>query len=286
MRLNRGVIKLVVTDLDGTLLRSDRTVSERTRQVVAAAEAAGVPVVPATARQRLGVLRLADQISFQRWALVSNGAVALDLSTGEVLAEATVDPSVQRAVAARVTVSVPDATFFAVWDAGSGFACEPAYRELAAFDDHVRPPAEMSTATLAELTSHPANKLGVRSPSLTGRELWERITALDLASEPGGVAPSHSGAAFVDFAPAGVSKAWGLSRLCDHLKIGADEVVAFGDEVNDTEMLAWAGTAVVMPSAPPEVLALADRVAPPNDEDGLAQVLAELLGMTEVLSVD
>lgn len=278
MRLNAGVIKLVVTDLDGTLLRSDRTVSDRTRAVVAAAEESGIPVVPATARQRLGVLRLADQITFRRWALVSNGAVALDLDSGEVLAEATVSPDVQRAVAGRIRLAVPDATFFAVWQAGSRFACEPAYRELAAYDDHVRPPSEMATATLDELTSHPANKIGVRSASLTGRELWQRVSALNLADDPGGVAPSHSGAAFVDCAPEGVSKAWGLARLCDQLGIGADEVVAFGDEVNDIEMLTWAGTAVVMPTAPPEVLALADRVAPSNDDDGLARVLTELLG--------
>lgn len=74
-----------------------------------------------------------------------------------------------------------------------------------------------------------------------------------------------------------MSKAWGLAQLCAHLGLGADEVIAFGDELNDVEMLSWAGYAVAMPQAGPAVRRVVDRIAPSNDDDGLAQVLEGLV---------
>ena len=78
---------------------------------------------------------------------------------------------------------------------------------------------------------------------------------------------------------AGVSKASTLELLCEERGIGADEVVAFGDMPNDLAMLQWAGTSYAMANAHPSVLALAERTAPPNEQDGVATVLEELFGL-------
>jgi hydroxymethylpyrimidine pyrophosphatase-like HAD family hydrolase len=75
---------------------------------------------------------------------------------------------------------------------------------------------------------------------------------------------------------AGVTKASTLELLCAELGVGREDVVAFGDMPNDVAMLEWAGTAYAMGNAHPLAKAAADRVAPPNDEDGVAQVLEEL----------
>ncbi|MGW9157307.1 HAD family hydrolase [Microbacterium sp. NPDC055665] len=76
----------------------------------------------------------------------------------------------------------------------------------------------------------------------------------------------------------GVTKATGLARLCEHLGIGRADVVAFGDALNDVEMLRWAGRGVAMAHAEPVVQAAADETTASNDDDGVAQVIERLLG--------
>ena len=85
--------------------------------------------------------------------------------------------------------------------------------------------------------------------------------------------------ALVEMSAAGVTKASTLAMLCGELGIAAEEVVAFGDMPNDLAMLEWAGTSYAMGNAHPSVLALADRLAPDHDVDGVAAVLEELFGL-------
>lgn len=264
---------MLVTDLDGTLLRSDLTISQRTRDVLGDLTATGIPVVPATARQVRGIKMLADQIPFTGWAITSNGAVVAHLHTGEVLAEATLTEAAQRGFAAAVLAAVPGAVFFGVRNAGTSPAAEAGYQALSVYNDHKRRPSEWEVLSRDELLGLPNNKVAVRHPELPAIELYAIVQALDLP----GVTVSHSGAPFLDVTAAGVSKAWGLDRLSEHLGIAADDVVAFGDELNDVAMLTWAGHAVAMPHAGPAVQATADQIAPGNDDDGLARVVEELI---------
>lgn len=75
-----------------------------------------------------------------------------------------------------------------------------------------------------------------------------------------------------------MTKASALVGLCARLGVAAADVIAFGDMPNDIPMLAWAGRSFAVANAHESVLALADQVAPPCDEEGVAQVLAALLG--------
>jgi hydroxymethylpyrimidine pyrophosphatase-like HAD family hydrolase len=81
----------------------------------------------------------------------------------------------------------------------------------------------------------------------------------------------------MEISASGVSKAVALSRLADELGVPADEVVAFGDMPNDVPMLGWAGHAVAVANAHPDVLAAADEITASNDDDGVAQVIERLL---------
>lgn len=76
------MIRLIATDLDGTLLRPDLSVSARTRAALDAARAAGIHVVPVTARQPRGVRRIAEAAGFDGYALCANGAYGVHLGTG------------------------------------------------------------------------------------------------------------------------------------------------------------------------------------------------------------
>ena len=83
----------------------------------------------------------------------------------------------------------------------------------------------------------------------------------------------------MEISAAGVTKGAALARLCELRGVDPDDVVAFGDMPNDLPMLAWAGTSYAVANAHPSVLAAADHVAPANDDDGVAAVLARIFGL-------
>ena len=279
-------VRLVATDLDNTLLRSDRTVSPRTDAALRAAAAAGVAVVPVTARQRLGVLTVAPQFvelaeAFGGWAICSTGALGVDLASGKRLFEATMTISTQRDLVDRLTEAVPQVRFCAIRDGGDGFFVEEGYAELAIWADHNRDPRHMQVVDRTELTAAPNLKIVARHASLDARALLSTFASLELT----GLRATSSGAPFLEISAAGIGKAYGLQRLADHLGIAAAQVVALGDGLNDLDMLDWAGLGVAVANAEPEVLAAADEIAPGCDEDGFAQVLEALLaGSADVLT--
>ncbi len=268
-------IRLIATDLDGTLLRSDQTVSARTRRALDAARAAGIQVVPVTARQPFGVRRIAEQAGFADYALCGNGAHGVHLATGETLFEAHVTSAAQTALAQALSARVPGVLFVSVRRGGEVFVAQRGYADLAHFEDHKRDPADMGAASLSEVLAEPSLKFVVRHPLLTPRELLPEVRALGL----GGFEVTHSGAPFLEVLAEGVSKAWGLARLCALLGTGREEVLAFGDAPNDAEMLAWAGRSVAMGNADPEVRSAAGEVTLTNDEDGVAAVIERLLNL-------
>lgn len=190
-----------------------------------------------------------------------------------MLVEATLDEAAQRAFADRALAAVPGTVFFGVRDAGTSAAAEAGYRALALLNDHKRNPAEWDLVSRDELLGLPNNKIAIRHPDLRVDELHQIVRTLDL-SDVTSRTPAHPSST----SPRpGCPRRGGLARLCEHLGLGADEVIAFGDELNDVEMLSWAGYAVAIQQAGPAVRGVADRIAPGNDDDGLAQVLEGLV---------
>lgn len=269
--------RLLATDLDGTLLDADLTVSPRTRAALDAARAAGWIVAPVTARQPIGVRAIAEQAGFTDWALCGNGAHGIHLGTGESLFEAHVEVAVQRALAETLSARVPDLLFVSVRDGGATFVAQDGYARVADFSDHKREPATMGSHTLTEVLAAPSLKFVVRHPTLDNDALVAEIRGLGLT----GFEVTHSGAPFVEVLADGVTKAWGLEQLCAHLGIDRNEVVAFGDAPNDAEMLSWAGLGVAVANAAPVTLAAADTTTAAHTEDGVAIVIEQLLGVSE-----
>lgn len=265
--------KLIATDLDHTLLNGEGHVSARTRAALDAARAAGITVVPVTARQPIGLVDIAREAGFEEWALCSNGAFGIHLQTRELLFANEIPARVVAEIVSAIRARIPSVVFAAVRDAGEGFLAQPGYAALADISDHKRVPTEMDLGTLAEITSEPALKLVMRDATLSVAEIFDAVADLDLD----GCELTLSGAPFVDVMAAGITKAAGLAELCVHLGIGQHEVYAFGDELNDAEMIAWAGHGVAMGNAIDAVKAVADEITGTNDEDGLAQVVERLL---------
>ncbi len=263
---------LIATDLDGTLLSPRGTLTDRTRAAIAAAERAGVPVVPVTARQIYGVTELRGGLG--RWALCSNAAICWDLHAGTVLFRRTMAAEVTRRFARALSAAAPGTVFAAIQDDGRIFASQDGYARLCVFADHHRDPATMPALSLDEVTGSDCLKLVARHPRLSVAELTAVAESLRMDDA---VHVTSSGAGMLEVSAAGVTKDTGVAMLADHLGMTRADVVAFGDGENDVELLAWAGRSWAVANAVPAAIAAADRIAGSNAEDGVARVIESLL---------
>jgi hydroxymethylpyrimidine pyrophosphatase-like HAD family hydrolase len=259
--------RLVATDLDGTLLRGDGGLSDRTRGVLAALEDRGVPVVLVTARPLRWMEELWPVVGRHGLAIVSNGAILYDVHAGEVRALTGIEPAEGRVLTEAITRTLPGATYAV--ECLSGLVLGEGFVD----PDRVPPPGSR-TGPLAEVWTETAAKLMVRHPTAAAEELREgvRRAVADRAT------PSWTVDHLVEVAAAGVTKAWRLEQLCAGLGVPASEVAAFGDMPNDVPMLEWAGRAYAVANAHPDVVAAADEVVPSHDEDGVARTLERLFG--------
>lgn len=255
--------RLVASDLDGTVVRSDGTVSSRTRRAMASVEAAGATFVMVTGRPVRWMGRIAEETGHRGLAVCANGALLYDLHTEQVVQSWLLSTSAAREVATSLRRALPGIAF-AVERLHLGFAHEPEYRpRWDSTDPLMQGPVE-------QLLSEDVVKLLARHSELGSDELL----AAARAAVPEGAELTHSSSdGLLEISAAGVSKASGLATVCAELGVDASEVVAFGDMPNDLPMLAWAGLGVAVANAHPEVLAAADEVTASNDDDGVAEVL-------------
>ncbi|MGW7413221.1 HAD family hydrolase [Streptomyces sp. NPDC054863] len=266
-------VRLIATDLDGTLLRDDKSVSPRTVAALAAAEAAGIEVFFVTGRPARWMDVVSAHVHGHGLAICANGAAVVDLHAGGELIEVRpLERADARATVTALRGAVPG-TSFAV-ELTTGIHYEPAYPPFQ-FD----PAAGIATAEelLREEvpgSGDPVIKLLAHHPSLAPDDF------LDLARATVGGLGSvtrSSPTALLEISGPGVSKASTLARCCAERGIAPEEVVAFGDMPNDIEMLAWAGRSYAMGNAHPAVLAVATGRTSPNEEDGVAAVIEQIL---------
>jgi len=261
-------IRLVATDLDGTLLHTDGTVTERTRAALEAVEARGVTVVFVTGRPVRWMRDLWQHVGDHGLAVCSNGALVYDVPAGAVRSIRPIPVDVALEVAGLLRSGIPGTTF--ALERTDGFAVEEAFKG----DEPL--PEGVTVGPLAELLDADTVKILARHDDLAAEEFWagtERLVGHLVTTTWSSVG------ALVEISAAGVTKASTLALLCEELGITRDQVVAFGDMPNDLAMLEWAGTSYAMANAHASVLALADRTAPAHDEDGVAAVLEQLFSL-------
>jgi hydroxymethylpyrimidine pyrophosphatase-like HAD family hydrolase len=263
----------VAVDLDGTVVDyHDRTDTKPSRAVIDALQAvrdAGVPVAVVTGRAIWGAVRTADDLGLdQGFASASHGAGEYDLGAREISHQHAVDAAT--AVAALVAAD-PSVEFAVEWDLDGWWHTPGFKRDFPAqwageisLDDLVSRPAPRLVARVDS-----ANRYGgaVRCPNAMRLAQGAALAAADYHVEVG-----YNG--WVDIGPPGVNKATGIARIADYYGVSSADTVVFGDAHNDLTMFAWAGYAVAMGQAAPEVRAAADEVAPSVWEDGVAKVLA------------
>lgn len=260
---------LLAMDLDGTLLRSDLTVSPGNQVAVAQALEAGNHVVLATGRVHQAAARYAQLWpGYDLWMITGNGSIVRPAKGGEPIYERTLP----REIAAELLrwahakdlnfkVYIDDEMWVTKDRDSSRHFCET--RGLVY---HVEP-------NLAQIlpkgpTKGVLNEESARIDELEAeaRERWGTQLSI-VRSEP----------IYLEFMAPGVTKGPALAFLANHLGVDQANVAAIGNERNDLEMIEWAGFGGVVANASPEVKARAPRVVPHHNEDGVAAFITEWL---------
>jgi Cof subfamily protein (haloacid dehalogenase superfamily) len=259
--------RLVATDLDGTALRTDGTVSPRTAAAFAKVEEFGAMLVFVTGRPPRWMGGVADTLRHRGVAICANGALVYDLHSERIVESHLIDVQVLQEVVAQLRANVPELAFSVEYE--GGFAHESDFR-LGSWD---RQATTGSLPIRRTLTSRPCAKLLALHPEMGPDELHATVHGLvgHLVT-----ATHSSGKGLIEMSARGVTKATALATLAERHEIKASQVVAFGDMPNDLPMLSWAGTSYAVANAHPGVLAAVDHVTAANDDDGVARVLEEL----------
>ncbi|MEZ3181155.1 HAD family hydrolase [Streptomyces pimonensis] len=268
--------RLIATDLDGTLLRDDKSVSPRTVAALAAAEEAGIEVFFVTGRPARWMDVVSDHVHGHGLAICGNGAAVVDLHGGpgahrfvkvrELPRENALDAVRLLREAAPGTVYAVEQTF--------GFNQEPAYPKLHMEVPDTLAPAEDLLAPDSPTAGEPVLKILAHHPELDPDAF---LTLARLAVGDRANVTRSSPSSLLEISGPEVSKASTLALCCAERGVSHEEVVAFGDMPNDVEMLTWAGRSYAMGNAHPDVIAAASGRTVANNDDGVAVVIERLL---------
>ncbi|MEU6677170.1 HAD family hydrolase [Streptomyces sp. NPDC046925] len=260
--------KLVATDLDGTLLRSDDTVSARTRDALTAATAAGAAHIIVTGRAVPWTRHILDDLGYDGLAVCGQGAQVYHAGEHRLLTSVTLDRQLAGIALAKIEAEIGPLALAASRDGlegevivGPGYAVQDGPLPVIPFTE------------VAELWAAPLNKVYVQHPGLSDDELAS--VARQVAG--GLVGVTMAGEGIVELLPLGLSKATGLSLAARRLGAKAADTIAFGDMPNDIPMFGWAAHGVAMANAHEELRAVADEVTASNEDDGIAAVLERFL---------
>lgn len=259
--------KMIVLDLDDTLLRDDHTISPRTKQALMNAQEAGVKVVLASGRPTFAMTHIAKELELERYGsfiLSFNGAKITNCTTGEQLFSSTITPeTVHELYHISRQEKVGIHTYVG--------------------DDIVTPAHNKYTDIEAEITGMPIIEeeqfiQAIQEPvvKVLMVEAPERLVILEKKLQQqleGKLNVIRSKPFFLEFTEVGVDKGTSLHHLIQKLNILQEEVIAIGDSYNDLAMIEFAGLGVAMGNAPDDIKEIANHVTDTNMEDGVAKVV-------------
>ncbi len=266
--------RAIATDLDGTLLRSDGTISARTRDAVLAAEDAGIEFVIATGRPPRWIGPIIEALGDRGLVVCANGASVYDPARDELVERNDLSAEVAAELFDELEQLLPEAVFSV--EQGFEFTIDEAI-ERSEFRDRLRvlrKDPNLQIAPLRTRLDRPTTKLIVRVPRREAEGVSDRVQA---AVGDRAVVTHSIDAGFLELSAPGVHKAATVERLLARSGIEANQVAAFGDMPNDLDMVCWAGLGVAVANAHPVLLEAADEVTASNDDDGVALVLERML---------
>ncbi|MEO6989279.1 MAG: HAD family hydrolase [Aquihabitans sp.] len=262
--------RAIATDLDGTLLRPDNTVSSRTLAALDAAEDAGLLFVIATGRPPRWIPPVMEQLGERGLVVCANGATIYDPVSHELVAQHRIESS----VALEMVDALSEAFPHAVIGVEQGF--EFAVDESAKGDDLLASQLMegIRIGPIRSFLDEPVTKLIVRLPDPAPAGTAAAVQAV---VGDRGLVTFSTREWFLEISHPSVHKAFTVERLLEDSGIKPGEVMAFGDMPNDLELIRWAGLGVAVANAHPTLLDIADEVTTSNEEDGVALVIERVL---------
>ena len=250
------MIRMILTDLDHTLLKQDGNISEKTLQILAACRAKGIQFAIATARYWIGAERYIDLLK-PDFEITTDGT--LIHSQGKCIYSCSFSISETNAIIQSISAAVPGAEITA--------ACG---KTVYWNSRHISESERLHKAVYCDYSS----PLEVQANKIAA-ELPDESVAGEIAATANCRLQCYRGEHLYAFMPGGSGKTAAIRALAETSGTGLEDIVAFGDDLNDIEMLKLCGTGIAVANAVPEVLEAADEITLSNDDDGLAKWLAD-----------
>lgn len=269
--------KMIGLDLDGTLLKGDKSIDTKTKEYLETLSANGVHIVPITGRPLSGVPDCVRNIKGVDYIISNNGSKTVLNSTNETLFSLAMDNETSKRVIEAVKQT---GAIFEVFLNHYGY-CEKFvfdhYKEVytgTVLGDYIFSSRKQvdSLMTLFDDKSAEADEVFIICKDSDDREIIKAQT-----DKISGIQYCMLADRFLEITKNGTDKGTALELLCNHLKIKPDKVIAFGDGENDLQFLNKAGTAVAMGNATDSVKAQADVITDTNNNQGVLKALKNLI---------
>lgn len=271
--MKKGITyKMIVLDLDGTLINEKKEITPKTREALMEAQARGVRIVLASGRPTYGIIPLAEQLCLAEhdgYIMAYNGGKIICCRTGETIFNQALDPEWvpilhDEAIAAGMEILTYQGEGIAATKRQNKYVLHEAFinkMPVEQYDDFVHQLVFPINKCLIVGDPKPLHQLEMRlSEQLAGRLLVYRSAGF-----------------FLECVPLGIEKSQSLDRLIKKLSIQREEVIAVGDGYNDKGMIEFAGLGVAMANASREVQDIADYITYSNEEDGVAHVVRKFI---------
>ncbi|MEH7308926.1 Cof-type HAD-IIB family hydrolase [Neobacillus drentensis] len=269
--------KMIVLDLDDTLLQDDHTISPRTKKALMDVQQLGVKVVLASGRPTYAMYKIAEELQLKDYGsfiLSFNGAKITNCQTGEELFSSTLTPET---VHHLYELSRRENVWLHTY-VGDSIVTE-------AGNPYTDIEGEITGLEIFEVDSFVDS---IKEPVVKVLMLEEETKLADVEQKlqqelAGQLSVMRSKPFFLEFTEAGVTKGTSLHQLIGKLGIEREEVIAMGDSYNDLAMIEFAGLGVAMGNAPEDIKAKADYVTDTNMNDGVAKVIEKFVLKTAQL---
>ncbi len=270
-------IKLIALDLDGTLLNTQKELSDRNRNVLKKCAEQGIEIVPCTGRIWLGVPEFIKTLPGVHYAITVNGAMIEDVAHGRVLDEQKMDLRIALDI---LEMAKNYRTMYDAYIKGYGYGER---RFINHMDDYG---ISKSLQQMIWDTRHPVDDLKLLAQEMDSpvdkinyffENSEERSRAKKALDARGDVIVTSSFSNNLEINAVGATKGEAIARLATYLGLEQEQTMGFGDGENDMTMMTMSGIGVAMGNAMDTIKARADYVTVTNDEDGVAVALEKLL---------
>jgi len=260
--------RMLALDLDDTLLRSDLSISHRTRNVIKRTEPGGVTVVLASSRIPSTVEQYSKLLSLHKrkgFLICNNGALIQESNTGNIVHEVRIEKKI-----ALVICDLADAEGFPVQMYDDDIMYVSRQNEFSSYDEKLTGIRQVVVENFRAMVEEGCYKLIVPGDPM----ILEHIQSIILTYLKEDVSLFTSRPYYLEILPKDTDKGTALAKVAEIQGIKAEEALAIGDSVSDEAMIRWAGIGVAMANGDERIKSIADLITDrTNDDDGVAEVI-------------